>query len=453
MTNVKTRLQGAILLLLFAAVMVAGSDAAAHEATIQLEIQGGSAQPETRNPHVSMKLAETHDHDVVFELVAEVGPDDTATEGEDGDFLFKDKQFTIKAGDLTYINPDSSGHHRHVHPFSLVYDSDGDEPDETFTIKAVPVGSPHETIAEKTREVTIKNVNPNDRDGDAIRSGRDNCPFVANPNQRDTDGDHAGNACDNDDDNDGVRDIADNCPLVPNQDQADGDGDGKGDACDDDEDGDGIADADDNCPFAANEDQADADEDGVGDACDLGDPAADPEAGGPAPPRPASFRGPPCSRAEGLIGRERPGAPIGPLWLEGSVLEVDPNTRNPDEFHFVRLDLPGIQPLREEIGWRTELVCTGGGTVCKEGTESETCDEGDEDCTEIPACSVLDGDGDEVPSETDGHLWMTDHDLRWSAGDLIRVRWPYGSHYHLECEHSQDGGETWHRASCHPTID
>jgi hypothetical protein len=101
-------------------------------------------------------------------------------------------------------------------------------------------------------------------------AGCDNCPYVSNPDQTDTDGDGIGDACDN-------------CPTVANVDQLDSDGDGVGDACDTcptdasnaDADGDGrcgnptVCPAGcDNCPGVANPDQADRDGDGVGDACD-----------------------------------------------------------------------------------------------------------------------------------------------------------------------------------------
>jgi hypothetical protein len=44
---------------------------------------------------------------------------------------------------------------------------------------------------------------------------------VSNADQRDTDGDVTGDACDIDDDGDGLLDVRDNCPLVPNPDQSD----------------------------------------------------------------------------------------------------------------------------------------------------------------------------------------------------------------------------------------
>src|SRR6185436_3507153 len=130
---------------------------------------------------------------------------------------------------------------------------------------------------------------------DGVPNAVDNCPFVANPSQLDTDGDTQGDACDLDDDNDGIADLVDNCPLVFNTLQQDNDGDGLGDACDPDDDNDGVDDFQcsmgtltlgftgysctgggmlvhvDNCQFIANTNQADNDGDKIGDLCDPDD--------------------------------------------------------------------------------------------------------------------------------------------------------------------------------------
>ncbi len=136
-----------------------------------------------------------------------------------------------------------------------------------------------------------------DTDVDTIVDSEDNCPFDANTDQLNTDGDGFGDVCDSDKDNDGVIDMVDSHPLnvllcqdldadmcddcavgvdgfgplidaSTSNDGLDTNGDGICDVGDTDDDGDTIPDGTDNCPLIANMDQTDSNDNGLGDACD-----------------------------------------------------------------------------------------------------------------------------------------------------------------------------------------
>ncbi len=130
---------------------------------------------------------------------------------------------------------------------------------------------------------TVPNTDQIDSDSDGLGNFCDNCPTIPNPLQENSDGDIYGDVCDpcpgdavNDADNDGVCNAVDNCPSIPNTNQLDSDGDNLGDLCDpcpldalNDLDDDGVCADVDNCPSIPNNEQTDTDGDGVGDACDL----------------------------------------------------------------------------------------------------------------------------------------------------------------------------------------
>jgi hypothetical protein len=112
----------------------------------------------------------------------------------------------------------------------------------------------------------------NDTDKDGACDGTDNCPMRANYDQRDSDGNGVGDACDVER-CDGVNNDSD---YTIDEGMPDEDGDHVCDAIDpcpgdpfNDADGDGICYASDTCPDTANAGDGDTDGDGIGNLCDL----------------------------------------------------------------------------------------------------------------------------------------------------------------------------------------
>ncbi|MFT6396150.1 MAG: hypothetical protein ACJAYU_000893 [Bradymonadia bacterium] len=150
--------------------------------------------------------------------------------------------------------------------------------------------------------ISARKMDADDSDGDGIVNDEDNCPLVYNLSQDDGNDDGLGDACATDYDGDGIADDGDdsgsttdtictgwgapdeeivpcddNCREVANPRQRDTDGDGLGDLCDLDRDDNGVDDLDEDVDWdgdgisTADEGDVDTDGDGIPDAFDSDD--------------------------------------------------------------------------------------------------------------------------------------------------------------------------------------
>ena len=172
---------------------------------------------------------------------------------------------------------------------SYVWDATSLQPGSYYIYAVISDALSSSTVYLSTR-ITV--VGALDSDADGVADSVDNCTLVANPDQRDTDGDHYGNNCDPDFDNNGIVNASDLAFLKSKVFTADPDADLNGDgvvnAADlaiikfmffkppgpaaivvaQDSDADGLADSIDNCTLVANPAQRDSDGDQYGNICD-----------------------------------------------------------------------------------------------------------------------------------------------------------------------------------------
>jgi hypothetical protein len=102
---------------------------------------------------------------------------------------------------------------------TLAPDDGANVPDDGPRIDAPTNDAPMTDAVTQTDAAPDATIAPTDTDGDTIADTSDNCPSVANTNQRNHDGDPKGDACDR-------------CPHLASTTDPDGDSDGVGDDCD-----------------------------------------------------------------------------------------------------------------------------------------------------------------------------------------------------------------------------
>ena len=134
-------------------------------------------------------------------------PDDVAVRG----LAFNDEDFNMGSDEIVYRFPVAVAGELNItvalnyqaiaHDYVQdLYRDSQLEPVQTFKNMFDAQSLKHEQIA-STQTTVISDGSPVDTDGDSVVDASDNCVLVANPAQRDTDGDNYGNYCDPDFDN------------------------------------------------------------------------------------------------------------------------------------------------------------------------------------------------------------------------------------------------------------
>jgi hypothetical protein len=135
------------------------------------------------------------------------------------------------SGQFFYL-PDLA-HHGSLRRVHLGEDSSGSDRPNLLSLPESRSGHDADTVLDVVRQLPDgEQRHSGGRDGDGHGDACDNCPLVANADQRTPTPDASGDACDPDNDNDGVPNGSDNCPFLANPSQLDVDLDNVGDCCD-----------------------------------------------------------------------------------------------------------------------------------------------------------------------------------------------------------------------------
>ncbi len=128
-------------------------------------------------------------------------------------------QGTIPIGDSQVISVRANGAEDEIYVDFVV-------PDSSFNIRAEIKGTdPEDNNTENDIVISGLFTPVHDDDNDGIENDEDNCPNTTNANQRDSDEDGIGDACDEDDDNDSLNDdVEDELGTDPLNRDSDGDG-------------------------------------------------------------------------------------------------------------------------------------------------------------------------------------------------------------------------------------